>query len=102
MDDEFDDEVDPAYELYLSDLTSNEIKVMRGKSYDILYRCCDWLTSLQVNPLRTWLDGDRDMYLQEMLRGDGSGDCRKDEAGCAALAAQTVRHRNEVGPTSIL
>lgn len=51
----------------------------------ILY--CDHfyiLTSTQVNPLRTWLIGDRKMYLEELLRGDGRGDCWKDEEGHAA------------------
>lgn len=36
-----------------------------------------------MNPLRTWLIGDRDMYLLELLRGDGRGDCWKDEEGRA-------------------
>lgn len=48
-----------------------------------------WLSSclltqtIQVNPLCTWLIGDRDMYLEEMLRGDGRGEGWKDEQGRA-------------------
>ena len=84
--DDSDDDLNPAYTHHLADLDSGGPKAKRQpRVHTLLLMWYHLFITSQVNPLCTWLDGDRDMYLGELLRGDGCGDCWKDEddrAGC--------------------